>query len=77
MLNQNIKAEKIFSLYRSQVEKSVFFYNRLQTKTPGVPYPILARKIWREGILVEIWGVIATRLSGHRINYLQNWKEGK
>lgn len=76
MLNQSQKAEKIFSQYRQRVESSLAFYNKLQTATPGFPYPTLARKIWREGMLAEIWATIATRLSGNKVNYLENWSQG-
>lgn len=77
MLNQNIKAEKLFSLYRYRVERSLAFYNRLKLNTPGLSYPTFARRIWREGMLAEIWGLMATHLNQNGVNYLENWREGK
>ncbi len=76
MLN-NQKSKKIFETYKWRLEKALTFYSKLQTHTPGYNYPLLAKKIWREGVLAEFWGRIATSLSSDGIDYLDNWRNGK
>lgn len=76
MANHNQTAVRIFTQYRNRVEASVAFYNKLKNATPEFPYPRLTEKIWKEGILTEIWAIIATRLNRQNVNYLAKWRQG-
>lgn len=37
----------------------------------------LAAQAWREGLLAEAWGLIATKLSREGIDYLKRWSQGE
>lgn len=62
--------------YRAAAEETARVYSDLRTRLPG-QYPKAARALWRVGMLAEVWGVIATRLSGGKVDYLANWREGR
>lgn len=70
-------AESLFHEYKVRTERNVRVYNNLKTFHPYESFPKLARHIWQMGILAEMWGTIASRLSGNKRNYLADWREGK
>jgi len=37
----------------------------------------LAAHAWREGLLAEAWGLIATKLSREGIDYMKRWSQGE
>ncbi len=74
MLNK--KADNIFDGYKKKVQSSVYEYNARKSMSPNQSSKALARKIWREGILAEIWGIIATNLNPSGVDHLENWRNG-
>ncbi len=74
---EKVKAEKIFLDTKTRVENAVKLYSFLKSKYPTNGFPLLARRIWREGMQAEIWGTIATKLSKKKINYLDEWRQGR
>lgn len=74
---EKVKSEKIFKDAKFKVEKSVRWYNHLCNTFPRHSFPILASRIWREGMLAEIWGTVATKLSKEGVNYLDEWRQGR
>ncbi len=70
-------AEKIFRDAKYNTERAVKTYTFLKNLWPLYNFPQLTNRIWREGMLAEIWGTIATRLSTKGINYLDEWRQGR
>ncbi len=70
-------AKDLFQHFKQRAENEVHLYNGLKTIFPYVEFPRHAGRIWRLGMLSEIWGTIATKLSKDNIDYLKNWREGK
>jgi hypothetical protein len=75
-MNSNQKASLIFREYKRKTENEIGLYNNLKTIFPYVDFPKHARRVWRVAILAEIWGIMATKLSGGTINYLDEWRRG-
>ena len=73
MENQNAKV--IFQEYKYLTEVLVNTFNVARTRNPYEAYPVLARQIWRAGVLAEAWGLITQRVSGE--NVLHAWEEGR
>lgn len=71
----NILAKDIFQTYRKKVGKDADIYVYLKVTAPHVEFPKYARMLWRHGMLAEMWGTIATKLSGGKVNYLRSWGE--
>ncbi len=74
---RNEKAEKIFKHHKGKVEASLNLYNHLKNNFIMWDFPMLTARIWREGMLAEVWGTIATILNKQGINYLDEWRQGR
>lgn len=70
-------SEKMFREYKIRVERHIRIYQELKDQFPNESFPKLARNIWRMGMLTEIWGLIASRLSASKRNYLREWGSGE
>lgn len=75
-MSTKIKAKEIFKEYKENVQGAVEKYNILKARFPKKHFPELARRIWREGILAEMWGTIATNLNPSGVNHLDEWRRG-
>lgn len=74
---KNHKASELFEEYKGKTIISCELYNKKVEMNPENSYGAIAAGIWRYGILAEIWGTIATKLSGGKINFMENWRLGK
>lgn len=71
------ESEKMFHKYRTTMEHFLQVYGHIKTRFPHEAFPSIAAQIWRNGMLAEMWGTIATMLSPTKRNYLREWREGK
>ena len=74
---KNQLAESLFNEYRVKVEIAVNQYDKMVSMYDDARFPILASRIWRLGMLSEIWGRIAGLVHRPKKNYLADWREGK
>lgn len=73
----NQTAKDLFWEYRTKTDHELDKFNHLKTAFPLSNFPKVAATGWRVGMLAVIWGTIATRLSGGKIDYLEGWRVGK
>lgn len=66
-------ARELFQNYRKRVVKDADTYVYLKVMAPHLEFPKYARMLWRHGMLAEMWGMIATKLSGGKVDYLRTW----
>lgn len=72
----NLFAREIFQTYRRKAGKDADVYVFMRTQMPHLDFPKYKKMLWRHGLLAEIWGIIATKLSGDKIDYLRSWSQG-
>lgn len=70
-------AAEIHMQYRAAADNAIQAYSDLRTSFPFGSFPKHSARVWRFGMLAKMWGVIATDLSGGRVDYLKNWRTGK
>jgi len=75
MMNPQFAAS-IHTEYRMKAENEAETYNRLKTAYPFNAFPKAAARLWRYAVLAEAWGAIATKLSGDKKDYLNDWRTG-
>jgi hypothetical protein len=63
--------------YRRHLESMAGEYSRA-IEVDYIAYAeALATQIWRDGLLAEIWCIIATKLGNNGIDYTENWRTGQ
>jgi len=72
----NLFAREIFKTYRTRAEKDASVYVHLRIMAPYFDFPRYKRALERHAILAEMWGTIATKLSGGKVDYLRAWAKG-
>lgn len=73
---RNMTAYQFYLHYRKKTEQSIYQYNESVYSFPAASFPNLAARVWRLGILSELWGTIDHKLNPHR-NVLRDWGEGR
>jgi len=71
---KNQMAVELFSEYKVKLNLAIDIYARTSGAAIGGP---LAKSAERYGLLAEAWALIATRLSGNKVNYLEQWRNRK
>lgn len=62
--------------YRLATDNATQVYSDLRTAFPLGSFPKHAARLWRYGMLAEMWGLIATELCGRKVDYLERWRTG-
>jgi len=52
-------------------------YSDLSTAFPLGSFPKHASRVWQYGMLAEMWGLIATKLCGRKVDYIERWRTGQ
>lgn len=73
----NTFARMIFWEYKLKTEATVNTYNLAKAAFPFGSFSRLEKTIWRYGVLAEAWGIIATKLSYPKVDYLGKWERGE
>ena len=71
---KNLRAAEIFESYKIKANITFDLIARQPDHTAN-KHTVLSFE--RYSLLAEYWGELATKLSGGKINYLENWREGK
>jgi len=74
---KNRLANHLFLEYRVLVDNELGVYNNLHTTFPGAAFPKHAARVWRFAMLAHIWGTMATKLCGGRVDYIEEWRSGR
>ena len=75
-MDVNLFARDIFETYKTRAEKDASLYVFLRVKAPYFEYPRYRRALQKHAVLAELWGTIATKLSGGKVDYLRDWARG-
>ena len=65
----------LFREYKLKTEQGLNEYNRFMWVAPLEHVKDIERQVWKDGVLAEIYGRIASVRDG--IDHIQNWREGK
>lgn len=68
---KNQLAKELFQEYKIRTNNQLHQYTHLKTSFPLSNFPIHAKRAWKSVMLEVIWGTIATKLSGGKIDYLR------
>lgn len=74
---KNQYSKQIYLEYRQRLERSVNDYEYLISTQRLNEIQMLSTLIWRDGILAEVWGIIASGLGDEGIDYLGRWASGE
>jgi len=74
---KNQMAKNIFLEYKKITEIEIVAYNNLKALYPLSDFPRSAKRVWKYGVLAELWGHIATKLNGGKVNYIDKWRQGQ
>ena len=77
MERQDQTAANLHLEYRLATDNATQVYSDLRTISPFRSFPKHAARLWRFGMLAEMWGIIATELSGRKVDYLERWRTGQ
>jgi hypothetical protein len=77
MQRQDRIAADIHREYRTATDNATQIFTDLKTDFPLGSFPKHAARVWKYGMLAEVWAVIATNLCNGEVNYLEQWRTGK
>jgi hypothetical protein len=70
-------AESLFLEYKLAADSDTQVYSDLMTAFPTNAFPKHAARAWKSAMLAEVWGTVATKLCGGKVDYIENWRTGK
>lgn len=70
-------ARDLFHEYKLRTRTETDIYSRLLTTFPTGSFPKYANKVLQSIALAMLWGEIATKLNGGKVDYIKEWRAGR